>query len=142
MAARLKPAGQNQREKDAVALGMIEAELDRISKGEVHCASCMKELGIKDLSVKLQAMKMRYEKLRPNLIATELTLIEPERSESDILQELQQLISANPDLIRSLLDAHEAAQAAQARLVEPVIDHSELVELDQPSTVESSDSEY
>ena len=115
MAARNKPAGQTQRERDAIALGLIESELDRMTKEPCYCPSCAKELQVKDIAPRLQAMKMRYDRLRPTLVAQELTVIEPDRSEADILAELQALVAANPDLIRSLLATQDAIIQAQTQ---------------------------
>ena len=125
MAARIKPAGSTQRERDAMALGHIEGELDRLSKDGCYCISCGKELGIKDLQPRLTAMRMRYDRLRPTLVAQELTIIEPERSEEAILAELQMIVSTNPDLIQSLLDKHKATQSALCH--RPAVDDSTVV---------------
>lgn len=107
MAARNKPAGKTQAERDAKSLGMIESFLDKALEGKCVCVSCKKEFDIKDLHPNvLKAIQLRYDKLRPALSAVEQTTLNPEdkKTEEQIINDLRALIKGNADLVRLLLE--------------------------------------
>lgn len=83
--------------------------------GSILCPSCAESHKIKmlDQSV-VTAMRMRYDKLRPTLSATELTSIDPadKLSESDLLAQLSALIEQHPDLVQQALAAKARKDAA------------------------------
>ena len=74
MAARIKPAGQTARERDAISLGRIEAYIDAILNSHWLCPSCKKETLIKELTpVAASLLQKRYDKLRPTLSSATVT---------------------------------------------------------------------
>jgi hypothetical protein len=106
MAARIKPSGQSQRERDAISLGRIEALLDVAGGGAIECPSCQKKHKIKPLdSNVLAAIKIRYDKLRPSLSAVEQTTISEDEKLDDnqILAKLSALIEQHPDIVQQAL---------------------------------------
>lgn len=99
-------AVQSRAEKDAIALGKLEAWIDEILDGHVTCTKCRKEFEAKELQPSAVALlKARYDKLRPSLSAVEQTTIEPaqQMTEDQILQKIQALIVAHPDLLQRAL---------------------------------------
>lgn len=99
-------AVQSRAERDAVALGKLEAWIDEILDGHVTCTKCRKEFEAKELQPSAVALlKARYDKLRPSLSAVEQTTIEPAQqlTEEQILLKLQALITAHPDLVQHAL---------------------------------------
>jgi len=106
MAARKKPAGQTQQERDRISLGRIESYMDAVIVGHFQCPTCQEKAQIKEISSGAVALiKARYDKLRPSLSAVEQTNVNPDDklTEADILQRFQQLIDAYPDLLAKLL---------------------------------------
>lgn len=106
MSARIKPSGSTQAERDAISLGRIESLIDNVIDTAVECPTCKKkhEIKVLDNSV-VTAMRMRYDKLRPSLSATELTSINPDErlSEDQILGKLSALLDQYPDLLQRAL---------------------------------------
>lgn len=99
-------AVQSRAEKDSVALGKLEAWIDEILDGHVTCTKCKKQFEAKELQPSAVALlKARYDKLRPSLSAVEQTTIEPAQqlTEDQILQKIQILIAAHPDLLQKAL---------------------------------------
>ncbi len=113
MAARIKPSGQSQRERDAISLGRIESLLDSAVGSVVHCPSCQKTHKIKALENNvLNAIKIRYDKLRPSLSAVEQTTISEDEKLDDnqLLMKIAALIEAHPDIVQQAL-AHKARKS-------------------------------
>ena len=57
---RIKPAGQNQAERDAIALGVIEAYMDAVATDNLVCPKCRKPHNFKDVTP-TQAQLIRAE---------------------------------------------------------------------------------
>ena len=89
-----KPMTQQQR--DSISLTKIEQFLDNQIDDENPSID------------KLQAIKIRYDKLRPSLSAVEQTNVNENDSltEDQIIVKLQQVIAANPALVSKLLADH------------------------------------
>lgn len=99
-------AVQSRAEKDAVALGKLEAWIDEILDGHVTCTKCRKDFEAKELQPSAVALlKARYDKLRPSLSAVEQTTIEPAQqlTEDQIFAKIQALIAASPEMQARLL---------------------------------------
>lgn len=100
MAARIKPAGKTQRERDAKALGMIESYMDGLISGELSCVSCREQFSIKEITPGGVALiRARYDKLRPSLSAVEQTLADPNASKTEE-QMVEELVQAFTSLAR------------------------------------------
>jgi hypothetical protein len=111
--ARIKPTGKTQAERDAISLGRIESFLDGIAAGHMQCPTCQNEYEIKQVdSAVIQALKIRYDKIRPTLSAVEQTNVEPEKalSESDLLAKMGELIAAYPDLAQQAIGEYARKQ--------------------------------
>lgn len=112
MAARRKPAGQTQVERDAIALGRIESYMDCLIKGTFNCPSCGKETETKELSTTaVQLIRARYDKLRPSLSAVEQTTIDAPRTQDEIINDIKALLAANPALLETLLPGYRIIPA-------------------------------
>ena len=99
MAARHKPAGKTQRERDALALGKIESYMDCVLDEHVKCSSCQKEFPAKELNPTAARILMsRYDKLRPSLSAVEQHLIDDTPVEQDIITTLKAVLERDPGL--------------------------------------------
>lgn len=116
--ARIKPPGKTQAERDAISLGRIESFLDQLAEGKMQCPTCQKDFDINDVNpVVIQAIKIRYDKLRPSLSAVEQTNIEPDQklSESDLLAKMGELIAAHPDLAAQAIGEYAKKQQVAAQ---------------------------
>lgn len=119
MAARIKPAGSTQAERDLISLGRIESYMDCLIKDSFQCPSCAKETPVKELNAgAVQLIRARYDKLRPSLSSVEQTVhnADDTLSEDAIMQKLAALVEAYPDLLQRILAAQARAKA------EPVAD--------------------
>jgi len=88
---------RNQAERDIYALTKIEQILDDIGISEKR-----KEIN----PVRLKALEIRYNKLRPALSSVEQTNHEPARSHADIINDIKALVESKPDLLRTLLPGY------------------------------------
>lgn len=121
MAARIRPVG-NQAERDAISLGRIEQLIDATIEGSITCPSCKQKHQIKTLdSSVIAAMRIRYDKLRPSLTATELTTISDDEKLDDnqLLAMLADLIEQHPDLVQQALAA-KARKDAERTAPSPI----------------------
>ena len=97
--ARIKPPGKTQRERDAIALGRIEAFLDGVAEKHLACPSCGKDYEIKEINPALVSLlKVRYDKLRPSLSAVEQHLVDDTPVEQDIITTLKAVLERDPGL--------------------------------------------
>ena len=89
-------------QRDLIALGQIEILLDKQIDGKVALS---KE--------RLDAIKIRYDKLRPALSAQELTTVDPESklTEEQLLEQMAQFIANHPDIVQQALAAKARKQA-------------------------------
>lgn len=124
MAARIKPAGATQQERDRLSLGVIESLIDGMCGNAVICPSCKKPHKISSLDTSVvTAMRMRYDKLRPTLSAVEQTTHnESEKlDENQLLAKLEALIAAHPDLVQRALAAAAKRKAGVAEVPKAAI---------------------
>lgn len=136
MAARIKPAGSTQAERDLISLGRIEALSDGIMGNAITCPSCNKPHKISNLDSSVVAvMRMRYDKLRPTLQAVEQTNIDPQDKldENQILTKLGALIDAHPDLLQRAL-------AARAKVAETAVSPVAVTPITHPQTPDATDN--
>ena len=96
---RLKSAGKTQQERDRIALGRIESYLDSMIGDHFQCPSCKERAAIKDVNpIVIQAMKLRYDKLRPALSSVEQTTIDVTPAETDLAATIRSVLQSNPEL--------------------------------------------
>ena len=110
-----RPMSAHQR--DNIALGQIEILLDKQMHGEIELDP-----------VRLEAIKIRYSRLRPTLSAVEQTTISDDEKLSDaqLLDMLANLIEAHPHLVQQALAAkakasHSAPTSDATSPVTPII---------------------
>lgn len=115
-------AVQSRAEKDAIALGKLEAWIDQILDGHVTCTKCRKEFEAKELQPSAVALlKARYDKLRPSLSAVEQTTIEPahQMTVEDIVAKFQALIKEVPEMRAMLLASVDNLASPQQTGLKP-----------------------
>ena len=97
---RIKPAGQNQVERDAIALGVIESYMDAVATNNLLCPKCQKPHDFKEITpVQAQLIRARYDKLRPSLSAVEQTThIDPIPTQQELDSMLQSAIGSMDDI--------------------------------------------
>ena len=93
----------------------------------MQCPTCQNDFDIKEINpAVIQALKIRYDKLRPSLSAVEQTMVEPDQklSEADILGKITALLAAHPDLVQQALAMQARSTAATGQVIK---DSSEKV---------------
>jgi hypothetical protein len=87
---------QVKKTRDEITLTLVEKKLKSHVDGLIELSQ-----------TQVMAARILYDKLRPSLSAVEQTITNESdlMSEADIVQKLQALIQAYPDLVRSLLHA-------------------------------------
>ena len=99
-------------QRDEIALTKIENFMDAQMDKVLACPDCGKEYENVKVIEPAQAtlIRARYDKLRPTLSAVEQANIDEsdKLSEADIMAKLRALVGANPDLIRTVLDAQRS----------------------------------
>lgn len=89
---------KTQQERDVYALTKIEQILDSIGITQ-------KKKTIDP--VRLKALEIRYNKLRPALSAVEQTNHEPSRGQDEIINDIKALLASKPELLATLLPGYE-----------------------------------
>lgn len=127
MAARKKPTGSTQAERDRIALGRIESYMDGLIKGHLICPSCRKDMEIKELPVSaVQLLRARYDKLRPSLQAIEQTNHDARDTAdpSQLTAKLAALFTEKPQLLEQIQALMAtAAQQSAPQSVEQHVTH-------------------
>ena len=112
MARRNKPAGSTREERDRIALGRLESFIDQTLEGQMQCPTCRKQYDIKDIPASAVALwRSRYDKLRPSLASTEVTITDP-RDQVDpvvIAARLAAMFDAKPELLEQVMQIRAAA---------------------------------
>jgi len=121
---------RNQAERDLYALTKIEQILDDIGISEKK-----KEIN----PIRLKALEIRYNKLRPALSAIEQTNVDATRSESEIMQQIKQLVEAKPELLNDLLPAGKVLVSVGSTVVQP---QQTLPDAPKPQNSGDNDAHY
>ena len=113
MAARKKPAGSTREERDRIALGKLESFIDRTLEGQMMCPSCRIKYDIKEIPASAVGLwRARYDKLRPSLASTEVTVHDP-RDSADAVQlatRLAALFNEKPHIFEQVMALKNASQ--------------------------------
>ena len=102
-------------QKDAIAIGNIESILDGIANKEARCVECGNKFAIKELTKEqVSLLRMRYDKLRPNLSTIEQHMIDErdKLSQDQIVSTLRAIITQSPIVVDSLLQLIAEQQPA------------------------------
>lgn len=116
MAARNKPAGKTQTERDRIALGMLEAYMDKRFAALLSCPICKAKMKPEDLEgippADATLMRARYDKLRPSLSAVEVTQNDPrdEMNADDMMGKLAAMFAEKPELWEQLVSIKQRAE--------------------------------
>ncbi len=128
MAARKKPTGSTKEERDRISLGRIESFIDTLAANHLQCPTCKSKMDVNDLkdipaSVS-QLIKVRYDKLRPSLQATELTVHDPRdmADPAELSTRLAALFAEKPQLWDQVV-ALRASQQAHENSTEHQVTH-------------------
>ena len=106
VAARKKPSGKTVEERDRISLGRIESFIDQTLQGQMQCPSCREKYEVKDISPSAVALlRARYDKLRPSLASTEVTMNDPRDNArpEDVAARLAALFNEKPDLFAQVM---------------------------------------
>src|SRR5574340_1686700 len=110
---RIKMRGQTARERDAIALGVIEAYMDALYTGHMLCPRCGEDHPVKEITGPAATlMRARYDKLRPSLSAVEQTLVDDrdKLTHEQVIEQVTGFVLANADSVRAWLAGNPTTQ--------------------------------
>ncbi|UOF80961.1 hypothetical protein [Caudoviricetes sp.] len=93
----------------------------------------------KDEQIRMQAANIVLPYLRPKLSAVEQTNVDATRSESEIMQQIKQLVEAKPELLNDLLPAGKVLVSVGSTVVQP---QQTLPDAPKPQNSGDNDAHY